>query len=162
MSNIESKPSVISGAADHIANILTSVCAVILAVISIIVVISVFFRYCLGDALSWTEEASRFLVVYVGLIGAAIALYKNDHAAVTSFVGLLPSFAQKICRVASCLLIGIFSAIMIVYGFRLAFYSGARADILPIPMWIPLLSVPLSGMVIFLTILLRLISELRR
>jgi TRAP-type C4-dicarboxylate transport system permease small subunit len=65
MSSIENKPSVISGAADYAINILTSICAVILAAIPVIVVVSVFFRYFLGDALSWTEEASRFLVVYV-------------------------------------------------------------------------------------------------
>ena len=51
---------------------------------------------------------------------------------------------------------------MLVYGTGLAFDSGATAEILPMPMWIPLLSVPFSGGIMLLVSLLKIISELRR
>ena len=139
---------------------LTGACAVLLASITAIVLVSVFFRYVLGDALSWSEEASRFLVVYVGLIGAATALYRDEHAAFTAVLVLFPKRLQKACHILNYLLIGAFAGVMLVYGAGLAADSGATAEIIPIPMWIPLMSVPLSGGVLLLVSLLKIVSEL--
>ncbi len=49
---------------------------------------------------------------------------------------------------------------MLVYGVGLAADSGATAEIIPIPMWIPLMSVPLSGGILLLVSLLKIVSEL--
>ena len=73
-----------------------------------------------------------------------------------------PAWLQKACRVLNYSLIALFAGIMLVYGTDLAFDSGATAEIIPMPMWIPLLSVPFSGGIMLLVALMKIISELRR
>ena len=42
-----------------------SLCQLLLLLMTAIVLAQVFFRYGLGDALTWSEEASRFLMVWL-------------------------------------------------------------------------------------------------
>jgi len=158
----ERKHSFAAGAADRIEQMLTSLCAFLLAAITAIILVSVFYRYVLGNALSWSEEAGRFLVVFVGLTGAAIALHKDEHASFTALLTRFPARLQKACRILNYALIAAFAGIMLVYGTELAFDSGATAEIIPMPMWIPLLSVPFSGGIMLLVALMKITSELRR
>ena len=162
MEKEERKGTAFSRTVEKIERILISLCALLLAAITVIILLSVFYRYVLGNALSWSEEAGRFLVVFVGLAGAAIALHKDEHASFTAVLGRFPTRLQKACRVLNYSLIALFAGIMLVYGTDLAFDSGATAEIIPMPMWIPLLSVPFSGGIMLFTALMKIISELRR
>ncbi|MDK2959449.1 MAG: hypothetical protein PWP47_1493 [Synergistaceae bacterium] len=162
MEKEEHQGTAFSGTVEKIERILISLCAVLLAAITVIILLSVFYRYVLGNALSWSEEAGRFLVVFVGLAGAAIALHKDEHASFTAVLNRFPAWLQKACRVLNYSLIALFAGIMLVYGTDLAFDSGATAEIIPMPMWIPLLSVPFSGGIMLLVALMKIISELRR
>lgn len=132
-----------------IGKILENVCAINLVIIVIVVLLGVFTRYILHNALSWTEEMTRFLIVFLGLVGAALALGKNGHSSIDVFVDKCPVWLQMVFKVISSSTIAVFAAIMVIYGVKLAFSSGAHAEILPIPMWIPLSSVPLSGVIMF-------------
>jgi len=162
MEKEEHQGTAFSGTVEKIERILISLCALLLAAITVIILLSVFYRYVLGNALSWSEEAGRFLVVFVGLAGAAIALHKDEHASFTAVLNRFPAWLQKACRVLNYSLIALFAGIMLVYGTDLAFDSGATAEIIPMPMWIPLLSVPFSGGIMLLVALMKIISELRR
>lgn len=162
MEKEERKGTAFSRTVEKVERILISLCALLLAAITVIILLSVFYRYVLGNALSWSEEAGRFLVVFVGLAGAAIALHKDEHASFTAVLNRFPAWLQKACRVLNYSLIALFAGIMLVYGTDLAFDSGATAEIIPMPMWIPLLSVPFSGGIMLLVALMKIISELRR
>lgn len=162
MEKEERKGTSFTAAADRLEQMLTSLCALLLGAITAIILLSVFYRYVLGNALSWSEEAGRFLVVFVGLAGAAIALHKDEHASFTAVLNRFPAWLQKACRILNYSLIALFAGIMLVYGTDLAFDSGATAEIIPIPMWIPLLSVPFSGGIMLLVALMKIASELRR
>jgi len=162
MEKEEHQGTAFSGTVEKIERILISLCALLLAAITVIILLSVFYRYVLGNALSWSEEAGRFLVVFVGLAGAAIALHKDEHASFTAVLNRFPAWLQKACRVLNYSLIALFAGIMLVYGTDLAFDSGATAEIIPMPMWIPLLSVPFSGGIMLLVALMKIASELRR
>jgi len=162
MEKEERKGTAFSRTVEKVERILISLCALLLAAITVIILLSVFYRYVLGNALSWSEEAGRFLVVFVGLAGAAIALHKDEHASFTAVLNRFPAWLQKACRVLNYSLIALFAGIMLVYGTDLAFDSGATAEIIPMPMWIPLLSVPFSGGIMLLVALMKIASELRR
>jgi len=162
MEKEEHQGTAFSRTVEKVERILISLCALLLAAITVIILLSVFYRYVLGNALSWSEEAGRFLVVFVGLAGAAIALHKDEHASFTAVLNRFPAWLQKACRVLNYSLIALFAGIMLVYGTDLAFDSGATAEIIPMPMWIPLLSVPFSGGIMLLVALMKIASELRR
>jgi len=124
--------------------------------------VGIFFRYGLNHALSWTEELTRFMLVFIGLIGAALALWKDEHIAFLSLVDKLPLNLQKILKVFCYLLMEIFVGTIVYYGYDLAISSGANAQILPISMFIPLSIVPISGSIMFAILVVKIWLEIRR
>ncbi|MFN3745948.1 MAG: TRAP transporter small permease [Hyphomicrobiaceae bacterium] len=66
--------------------------AVILLVAGIagVVAIGVLWRYGFSNSLSWTEEASKAMMLWMVFTGAPIALRFNDHIAIEIVPNLLP------------------------------------------------------------------------
>ena len=48
--------------------------------------IGVFFRYVLNSAIPWTEEADRYLFIWLSFIGASITMRRTAHIAVDILV----------------------------------------------------------------------------
>jgi len=94
--------------------------ALFLTLSSMIVLITaqVIFRVFF-TALSWSEELSRYLLVWSSFIGASVALKKGAHIAVTFAVDLLPGKIQKLVQSLSCILMAIFFGITIWYSIFL-------------------------------------------
>ncbi|HBK60240.1 MAG TPA: hypothetical protein DDZ84_05520 [Firmicutes bacterium] len=147
-------------AVDSLDSVLVSLCAFVLGMMVVIALIGIFFRYVLANALSWTEELTRYMMILVGMFGTALALWKDEHVGFTTMVDRLPPRWQTVAHVVSYLLVGALSLVMIFEGFRWVFSSGARAQILPIPMWIPLSLVPLGGVVILIVVIAKIAIEL--
>jgi TRAP-type transport system small permease protein len=79
--------------------------------ISLTMGIGVFFRYVLNDSLSWTEEVSRYGLVYVTFIGCSLAVRKGSHIRIDFIDLILPSRARKASKIANdviCLLFFIY------------------------------------------------------
>ncbi len=47
--------------------------ALLVAVMTVLVIIQVFFRYVLNDSFTWTEELARFMMVWTTFISAPVA-----------------------------------------------------------------------------------------
>ncbi|MCR4402754.1 MAG: TRAP transporter small permease [Firmicutes bacterium] len=63
---------------------------VLLALMTIDILIQVFFRYVLRDPLVWTEELARFLLAWLVFLGASSAVRSWDNLRVTYFIEKLP------------------------------------------------------------------------
>jgi TRAP-type C4-dicarboxylate transport system permease small subunit len=48
-------------------------------------------RYVLGDPLIWSEEAARYLFVWVAMIGAALALHEGGHFGLDLLIRRVPA-----------------------------------------------------------------------
>jgi TRAP-type C4-dicarboxylate transport system permease small subunit len=48
-------------------------------------------RYVLGDPLIWSEEAARYLFVWVSMIGAALAIREGGHFGLDLLIRRLPA-----------------------------------------------------------------------
>lgn len=144
-----------------IEEILVNACAFMLAAMALITLIAVFYRYVLGNALSWTEELTRYLMIFVGLFGTAVALRRDEHVGFTMIVEKLPPALQKAANLINYASVGIFCWIMVYNGFKWASWTGTTAEILPIPMWIPCSMVPVSGLTMLVVIVNKIWNELR-
>ena len=80
------------------------------------VVWGVFSRYALGEQTKWTEELARFLLVWVSLLGSAVAFGTKGHLGVDYFVGKFHPEARKWMAVASHLIVLFFAVAIFLYG----------------------------------------------
>ena len=65
--------------------------AVILcSVMTIVVLLGVFFRYVLTDPLVWSEELSTFAMVWVTMIGGSMGIKRYSHVGVSYVVDNIP------------------------------------------------------------------------
>ena len=74
-------------------------CVVTLSLMSLIVFIQVVCRYILQSSLPWSEEVSRYLLVWTTFLGGAYGVRKGAHIGVEAFTLLLPKKFQKILSI---------------------------------------------------------------
>lgn len=85
-----------------------------IVVITAQIIFRVFFT-----ALSWSEELSRYLLVWSSFIGTTVAFKKGAHIAVTFVVDFLPHNIRKLVQTLSCILMAIFFGVTIWYSIFL-------------------------------------------
>ena len=136
--------------------------AVFLLVID--VVLGVITRYALGAQVRWTEELARFLLIWVSLLGGAVAFGTKAHLGVDFFVGKLHPEAQKMMAVVVHLIVLFFAGAIFVYGgSRLMSDALAMEQMTPALGWKMghvYLALPISGVFMILFTLENLIETL--
>lgn len=80
------------------------------------VVWGVFTRYALGQQAKWSEELARFLLVWVTLLGGAVAFGTKAHLGVDYFVNLLHPAARKAAAVVAHLVVLFFAVEVLLRG----------------------------------------------
>ena len=89
---------------------------VAVALLVLDVVWGVFTRYAMGQQANWTEELARFLLVWVTLLGGAVAFGAKGHLGVDYFVGKLHADARKSMAVIGHLIVLFFAVAIFLYG----------------------------------------------
>lgn len=92
--------------------------ALIIAVTLLVldVIWGVFTRYVMGEQANWTEELARFLLIWVSLLGGAVAFGLKSHLGVDYFVGKLHPDAQKLMAIFVHLVVLFFGISILIYG----------------------------------------------
>ncbi|MCA8926671.1 MAG: TRAP transporter small permease [Alphaproteobacteria bacterium] len=78
----------------------------LLAVMTGIIIASVFCRYVLSDAIPWSEEIAKFVMVWMTFIVAPVGLSLGAHIAIDALANALKG------RLYFLLLVGVFGAII--------------------------------------------------
>src|SRR3984893_14561089 len=68
----------------------TAVIILLVALLTAVTFAQVLTRYVLGDPLIWSEEAARYLFVWVSMIGAALALREGGHFGLDLLIRPMP------------------------------------------------------------------------
>ncbi|MHA7943712.1 TRAP transporter small permease [Formosa sp. 3Alg 14/1] len=112
----------------------------------------VFTRFIVGTPSSFTDELSRYLMVWLGILGAAYVSGKNMHVAIDVLPQRFSERTQKRLRLfVFALVIAFAFAAMVVGGFRLVYITYVleqRSPSLQIPLAAVYAVIPLSGMLI--------------
>lgn len=125
---------------------------VIMAIMVINVLWQVFSRYISGNPSSFTDELARYLMIWVGLLGAAYVSGRNMHVA----IDVLPSRTNHktqllLFRIVNLLIILFAFFALVVGGIRLVYISymlGQHSPALNVPLALVYTVLPLSGMLI--------------
>lgn len=123
-----------------------------MATMTIDVLWGVFTRYALGSQASWSEELARFLLIWIGILGAAFAAGKRMHLSIDLLEPKL-SLKNRIRLTTSIdLLVVLFSiCILVIGGGRLIYIThklGQLSPALQIPMYLVYSVLPISGLLI--------------
>lgn len=112
----------------------------------------VFTRFVLGEPSSFTDELARYLMVWLGILGAAYVSGRNMHVA----IDVLPLRSSgrtqkklKLLAYASIIMFAFFA--MVVGGLRLVYITYALDQYSPalqLPLAIVYSVIPLSGALI--------------
>jgi TRAP-type C4-dicarboxylate transport system permease small subunit len=133
-------------------NILGRTLVLIMSVMVINVLWQVFTRYVTGDPSAFTDELARYLMIWIGVLGAAYVSGKNMHVAIDIIPSRLNAKKRKKLKIVVTVLIILFVFFaFIVGGSRLVYISyilGQQSPALQIPLAVVYLILPVSGMLI--------------
>ncbi|HUF11232.1 MAG TPA: TRAP transporter small permease [Rhodothermales bacterium] len=112
----------------------------------------VFTRWVLKDPSSYTEELARYLLIWIGLLGAAYGVGQKLHLAIDILPTALSGRKQRALNIVIQIAVAAFSfAVMVVGGMRLVWLT-LRFDQVSAALGIPLgyvySALPLSGVLI--------------
>ena len=126
-------------------------------------------RFILRNPSDWTEELATYLMVWVGLLGSAVALNRRKHLGIDYFVGKLGEKKRLYTEVFVFLCISAFSVSVLFWGgirlVTLTFTQGSTLPALGILLGYVYLAVPIAGFFIVLyavEFLIQSIAALRK
>ena len=130
-----------------------------LSAMFLILLAQVIMRYVFSRPLTWSEEAARFIFVYVSFIGISYAYRQKGHIRMEVVVNLFPQAVRRGLEVLINLGTIALFCYMIPFSFRfIGIQAGVKATATHIPMSIVYTALPL-GMA--LSCVRLLISSLR-
>ena len=100
----------------RLISVLNMVLIVAVALLLVDVVLGVFTRYVMGEQAKWTEELARFLLIWVSLLGGAVAFGEKAHLGVDFFVSKFHVEGRKITAVFVHLVVLFFAMTIFLYG----------------------------------------------
>jgi len=136
---------------------------VVVAVLVLDVLWQVFTRFVLNNPSSWTEELAIFMLIWVSLLGAAVALNRGAHLGIDYFVGKLPPRQRVYTEVFVFVCVALFSLlVMIVGGVSLVSRTlelGQTSPALGIKVGYVYLAIPISGFFLVLYAVIGLVER---
>lgn len=136
----------------HLEKWLANLLVVLMIGIVIDVTWQVISRFLLGDPSSFTEELARFLLMWIGLLGAAYAYRRHSHLSLDLLL-MNSSMERRILllRLIHCVSF-LFAASAMVYGgaqlMALTLSLKQTSAALGVPMGYVYSCIPLSGLLI--------------
>lgn len=89
------------------------------------VFLNVVLRICFNSGLTWSEELSRYLFVFVTYIGAISAMRANGHMIVDMLISKVSPKIQMVMYVTSQTLIAVLMAILVHGSFKMVAQNTA-------------------------------------
>lgn len=138
-------------------------CIALTIAIFVVVVAAIVFRYGFGQAVSWTEEVPRYLLIWVSFLGAAACVLRREHVGFDVLFNALPKKMRRALGVFLTLLIFGFGWIVFRYG--IVFTQDFGSDLMetiPYTNYWYYVAMPISGFLIMLFSIKVLVDEIVR
>jgi TRAP-type C4-dicarboxylate transport system permease small subunit len=101
---------------DHwVARIEAAVIVVLVTLLTAVTFAQVATRYLLNDPLIWSEEAARYLFVWVSMIGAALAIRQGGHFGLDLAIRAKPALKRTLAPMV-ILVMAVFLVILLKTG----------------------------------------------
>lgn len=122
-------------------------------IMTILILLQIFFRFVIYIPFPWSEECSRYLMIWMGMLGSVVALQKGRHIGVTVLMEKLPSALQKLAMFIVRLVIIGFLFVLLQQGIEFALFNREQlSPAMEISMLIPYTSVPVGAVMMILVV----------
>ena len=136
-------------------------CIISILTMTTIVFYGVIMRYIFKSAPFWSEEVSRYLLVWTSLLGASIAFENREHVGVEFFTNKLPIKIRNKLIIIMDMLSLVFFLFVIFYGMEFALQSWkVVSPATGINMFFPYLGIPMGSLFCFVQISFNLIQNI--
>lgn len=136
---------------------------VLVALLVISVAWQVLSRYLLQDPASWTEELARFLLIWVGMLGAAYAFRTRSHLGLELLPMKLQGTPARLLKYFTLLMVAFFAGAVLVYGggnlVSLTWELRQYSPVLGLPIAVVYSVIPLSGLLIVFSCLVQAFED---
>ena len=122
------------------------VCALLVAVMVVVIWFGVVERYFLHLGMTWTEELSRYVMIWAALLAVSCGAYYREHIGLDIVRHFLPQRAVAVLLVGLDLISLAFFLFLTWYGIGMTRAgTGQYATIFGITMLVPFAAVPVSS-----------------
>jgi TRAP-type C4-dicarboxylate transport system permease small subunit len=139
-----------SGLKHFTSQLLGALSVFVFVVLVIDVLWGVLTRYAFGHQAPWSEEVARLLLVWLSMLGTALAYVHRSHLGVDVLLLALAQPARQVAVVTIYLLVLAFAAGVMVYGGGTLFVermdAGQVMSTLPMRKAWMYLAIPVSGL----------------
>ncbi|WP_134702725.1 TRAP transporter small permease [Ammoniphilus sp. YIM 78166] len=144
---------------DALNKVVGYVLALMLGVMSILIIIQVASRFIFNLPLHWSEELSRFLMIYVVFLGASLAMRHNRLISIELLPEMLGEHKRKFVTALVMLISIVFFVIMFKQGIDMLDRVKAQSSAgMQLSMAIPYASIPIGAFLLALNSLAAIID----
>jgi len=129
-------------------------------VMTIVILLQVFFRFFLQVPFPWSEEFARYLMIWMAMLGSVVALRMGRHLGVRVLVDRLPGRTYD--RIVPFLQLGMmfFLGVIGLQGIGLSVANwDQKSAAMEIPMLIPYLAIPVGSWMMILDVVADMLQD---
>ncbi|MCX7382721.1 MAG: TRAP transporter small permease subunit [Alphaproteobacteria bacterium] len=121
--------------------------AALLLLVALLVVVTLgVITRAAGDPLVWTDEVSRFLMIWLACAGWMLASRKRGHIRIRYFANMLPALPKRWVEFVLQAAVVLFGALVARHGWTLLLRNfDLEATTVPVPMAVMYLPILLAG-----------------
>lgn len=126
------------------------------------IMLQVIFRYVLRKPLIWTEELSRYMMIWLVFSGAFLLARDGEHVRIDFFVNFLPVWLQTVLSLVVNLVIT-FTLIALLFGSwrPLQDFTYLKSPAMQLPLIFVFVIVPVSSLLMLFHYLKTVIQDLK-
>lgn len=146
-----------------LAKVVGWIVGAVLYAMMILVFVNVVCRYFFNKPITWGEEISVFMLLFIALFGAYVGLVDRRMARITAIVGIVPPRWRKLFNLTAQVMIIYLLVFLVFYGFQFVttpYMLTQKSSTLRWPMWIFYSFVPVASSLMLFHMILDVIQYL--
>jgi C4-dicarboxylate transporter DctQ subunit len=120
--------------------------AAMLSVMIVLAFLQIMLRNVFSTGISWGDPLVRYLVLWVGFIGAGLATREGKHITIEVFSRWFSGRSQRYLQAFNCLVSALICGLLTLAGWTFVQNEAQMggATFLEIPVWIPEVIIPIT------------------
>jgi len=147
---------------DHISRVEQALIAALLAVMILMAFSQIVLRNFFSTGIAWGDALVRYLVVWVGFVGAAIAAKEDKHITIDVLSRWITGAGQRTIQAISHFSSAVICGLLTWAGIKFIGFEAQMGGtaFFNFPVWVPELIIPIAFGLMTLRYTLRLINGL--